>query len=151
MVPLPVVVRHELVEGAEQATFPEDDEAVETLRADRAHEPLRVGVSIRRLDGRQHDPHPGVLDDAAESIGPLASRSQISQMRTRWPARNPSTASVRRRAACAINHASGFGVEPATVERIAEAVGFGDAENMRRAFIRIYGQPPQSIRRANRT
>ena len=36
------------------------------------------------------------------------------------------------------------------VERIAEAVGFGDAENMRRAFIRIYGQPPQSIRRATR-
>ncbi len=35
-----------------------------------------------------------------------------------------------------------------SVERIAEAVGFGDAENMRRAFIRIYGQPPQSIRRA---
>jgi len=34
------------------------------------------------------------------------------------------------------------------VERIAEVVGFGDAENMRRAFIRIYGQPPQSIRRA---
>lgn len=36
------------------------------------------------------------------------------------------------------------------VERVAEAVGFGDAENMRRAFIRIYGQPPQSIRRAIR-
>jgi transcriptional regulator GlxA family with amidase domain len=36
------------------------------------------------------------------------------------------------------------------VERIAEAVGFGEAENMRRAFIRIYGQPPQSIRRAIR-
>ena len=36
------------------------------------------------------------------------------------------------------------------VERIAEAVGFGGAENMRRAFIRIYGQPPQSIRRAIR-
>ena len=39
-------------------------------------------------------------------------------------------------------------IEP--VERIAEAVGFGDAENMRRAFIRIYGQPPQSIRRTVR-
>ena len=39
-------------------------------------------------------------------------------------------------------------IEP--VERIAEAVGFGDAENMRRAFIRIYGQPPQSIRRTIR-
>jgi len=38
-----------------------------------------------------------------------------------------------------------------SVERIAEAVGFGEAENMRRAFIRIYGQPPQSIRRAIRS
>ena len=38
-----------------------------------------------------------------------------------------------------------------SVERIAEAVGFGDAENMRKAFIRIYGQPPQSIRRAIRS
>jgi len=37
------------------------------------------------------------------------------------------------------------------VERVAEAVGFGDAENMRRAFIRVYGQPPQSIRRAIRS
>src|ERR1700756_5489344 len=37
------------------------------------------------------------------------------------------------------------------VEHIAEAVGFGDAENMRRAFIRLYGQPPQSIRRATRS
>jgi AraC-like DNA-binding protein len=36
------------------------------------------------------------------------------------------------------------------IERTAKAVGFGDAENMRRAFIRIYGQPPQSIRRAIR-
>src|SRR2546428_12694782 len=34
------------------------------------------------------------------------------------------------------------------VERIAEAVGFGDAENMRRAFLRIYGPPPPFIRRA---
>src|SRR5947209_17894345 len=34
------------------------------------------------------------------------------------------------------------------VERIAEAFGFGDAEKIRRACIGIYGQPPQSIRRA---
>src|SRR4029077_11250209 len=38
-----------------------------------------------------------------------------------------------------------------SVEGIAEAVGFGDAENMRRGFIRLYGQPPQSIRRATRS
>jgi transcriptional regulator GlxA family with amidase domain len=37
-----------------------------------------------------------------------------------------------------------------SVERIAEAVGFKGAENMRRAFIRMYGRPPQSIRRAIR-
>jgi len=40
-------------------------------------------------------------------------------------------------------------VEP--VERIAEAVGFGGAEKMRRAFIRIHGRPSQSIRRAIRS
>ncbi len=37
------------------------------------------------------------------------SRSQIS---TRWRAKNPSTASVSRRAACPMNAASGFRVEP---------------------------------------
>jgi hypothetical protein len=37
MVPLPVVVRHELVEGAEQPTFPEEDQTIETLLAYRAH------------------------------------------------------------------------------------------------------------------
>jgi len=39
-------------------------------------------------------------------------------------------------------------VEP--VERVAEAAGFGDAERMRRAFIRAFGQPPQALRRAAR-
>lgn len=37
------------------------------------------------------------------------------------------------------------GREP--VERIAAAVGFGDPERMRRAFVRLYGQPPQAMRR----
>ncbi|HKF72955.1 MAG TPA: DJ-1/PfpI family protein [Stellaceae bacterium] len=37
------------------------------------------------------------------------------------------------------------GSEP--VERIAEIVGFGDPERMRRAFLRLFGQPPQAIRR----
>jgi hypothetical protein len=31
MGPLPMVMRHELVEGAEQARLPEEDEVVETL------------------------------------------------------------------------------------------------------------------------
>ena len=52
MVPLPMVVRYELVEDADQAPFPEENQAVETLLANRAHEPFRVGVGVRRLDGR---------------------------------------------------------------------------------------------------
>ena len=72
MVSLPVVVRDELVEGAAQAMFREEDQAVESLLADRAHEPFRGGVGIQGLDGRPHEPHPGVLGDAAESVAPRA-------------------------------------------------------------------------------
>jgi transcriptional regulator GlxA family with amidase domain len=36
------------------------------------------------------------------------------------------------------------------IERVAHATGFGDPERMRRAFIRAFGQPPQSLRRAAR-
>ncbi|HWU79925.1 MAG TPA: GlxA family transcriptional regulator, partial [Caulobacter sp.] len=31
---------------------------------------------------------------------------------------------------------------------VALETGFGDAERMRRAFIRAFGQPPQALRRA---
>ncbi len=40
------------------------------------------------------------------------------------------------------------GSEP--IEQIALAVGFNDPERMRRAFIKLLGHPPQSIRRAGR-
>lgn len=40
------------------------------------------------------------------------------------------------------------GREP--IERIAAELGFGDFERMRSAFLRIYGQPPQALRRAFR-
>jgi transcriptional regulator GlxA family with amidase domain len=36
------------------------------------------------------------------------------------------------------------------IERVAETTGFGDPERMRRAFLRAFGQPPQSLRRAAR-
>ena len=36
-------------------------------------------------------------------------------------------------------------VEP--IEAIAAQVGFADPERMRRAFLRLFGQPPQGIRR----
>jgi transcriptional regulator GlxA family with amidase domain len=40
------------------------------------------------------------------------------------------------------------GIDP--VDRIADLTGFGDAERMRRAFVRSLGQPPQALRRAAR-
>jgi len=36
------------------------------------------------------------------------------------------------------------------IEHVAEATGFRDPERMRRAFIRAFGQPPQSLRRSAR-
>ena len=36
------------------------------------------------------------------------------------------------------------------IERVADTTGFRDPERMRRAFIRAFGQPPQSLRRAAR-
>jgi len=40
------------------------------------------------------------------------------------------------------------GSEP--IEQVALGTGFGDAERMRRAFIRAFGQPPQALRRTAR-
>ncbi|HEX3500454.1 MAG TPA: GlxA family transcriptional regulator [Stellaceae bacterium] len=37
-----------------------------------------------------------------------------------------------------------------SIEVIARQVGFSDPERMRRAFLRVFGQPPQGIRRAAR-
>jgi transcriptional regulator GlxA family with amidase domain len=36
------------------------------------------------------------------------------------------------------------------IETVARTIGFGDPERMRRAFIRAFGQPPQSLRRSAR-
>ena len=36
------------------------------------------------------------------------------------------------------------------IERIAREAGFGDPERMRRAFLRVYGQPPLAFRRGGR-
>ena len=38
-----------------------------------------------------------------------------------------------------------------SMERVAEAAGFGKTERMRRAFQRVSGQPPKTVRQAVRT
>ena len=37
-----------------------------------------------------------------------------------------------------------------SLEKVAHSVGFSDASRMRQSFIRIFGQPPQAIRRVSR-
>jgi transcriptional regulator GlxA family with amidase domain len=37
-----------------------------------------------------------------------------------------------------------------SIEIIARSVGFGDAERMRRTFVKLFGQPPQAMRRSAR-
>ena len=37
-----------------------------------------------------------------------------------------------------------------SIEMIAKSVGFSDPERMRRVFVRLFGNPPQAIRRMSR-
>lgn len=59
----------------------------------------------------------------------------------------PAKAVERLRLEAARSHVEG-GREP--IDSVAEKVGFGDPERMRRAFLRAFGQPPQALRRAAR-
>jgi transcriptional regulator GlxA family with amidase domain len=86
------------------------------------------------------------LERLAEAVG--MSRRQFSRTFRAQTGTTPARVVERLRADVARGRLE---TTAQTVERIAEAVGFGDAENMRRAFIRVYGQPPQSIRRAIRS
>jgi transcriptional regulator GlxA family with amidase domain len=94
---------------------------------------------------RDHIAETLTLEHLAEAAG--MSRRQFSRAFRAQTGATPARVVERLRADLARGRIETT-AEP--VERIAEAAGFGDAENMRRAFIRIYGQPPQSIRRAIR-
>jgi transcriptional regulator GlxA family with amidase domain len=95
---------------------------------------------------RDHITEALTLERLAEAAG--MSRRQFSRAFRAQTGSTPARLVERLRADMARGRIEST-AEP--VERVAEAVGFGDAENMRRAFIRIYGQPPQSIRRAIRS
>jgi hypothetical protein len=72
MVPFSVVVRHELVDRADQAPFPEQDQPVQTLLANRPHEPFRVSVGVRSPERRQDDTYPRPFEEASKFLRPLA-------------------------------------------------------------------------------
>ena len=94
---------------------------------------------------REHLNAPLTVEDLAEKAGMSArhfTRAFIAETGT-----TPSKAVERLRIEVARQHVQS---SSEAIERVAEMTGFRDPERMRRAFIRAFGQPPQSLRRAAR-
>jgi transcriptional regulator GlxA family with amidase domain len=94
---------------------------------------------------REHLEAPLTVEDLAEQAGMSSrhfARAFIAETGT-----TPSKAIERLRIEVARQR-----VQSSTeaIERVAQLTGFRDPERMRRAFIRAFGQPPQSLRRAAR-
>ena len=94
---------------------------------------------------REHLDAPLTVEDLAEQAGMSSrhfARAFIAETGT-----TPSKAIERLRIEVARQRVQS---SSEAIERVAEATGFRDPERMRRAFIRAFGQPPQSLRRAAR-
>jgi transcriptional regulator GlxA family with amidase domain len=94
---------------------------------------------------REHLDAPLTVEDLAEQAGMSSrhfARAFIAETGT-----TPSKAVERLRIEVARQRVQSTGE---AIERVAQSTGFRDPERMRRAFIRAFGQPPQSLRRAAR-
>ena len=94
---------------------------------------------------REHLDAPLTVEDMAEQAGMSSrhfARAFIAETGT-----TPSKAVERLRIEVARERVQS---SSEAIERVAEITGFRDPERMRRAFIRAFGQPPQSLRRAAR-
>jgi transcriptional regulator GlxA family with amidase domain len=94
---------------------------------------------------REHLDAPLTVEDLAEQAGMSSrhfARAFIAETGT-----TPSKAIERLRIEVARQRVQ---ASSEAIERVAQLTGFRDPERMRRAFIRAFGQPPQSLRRAAR-
>ena len=94
---------------------------------------------------REHLDAPLTVEDLAEQAGMSSrhfARAFIAETGT-----TPSKAIERLRIELARQRVQS---SSEAIERVAQLTGFRDPERMRRAFIRAFGQPPQSLRRAAR-
>jgi transcriptional regulator GlxA family with amidase domain len=94
---------------------------------------------------REHLDAPLTVEDLAEKAGMSSrhfTRAFVAETGT-----TPSKAVERLRIEVARLRVQSSGE---AIECVAQATGFRDPERMRRAFIRAFGQPPQSLRRAAR-
>ena len=94
---------------------------------------------------REHLDAPLTVEDLAEQAG-MSSR-HFTRAFIAETGSTPSKAIERLRIEVARQRVQASGE---AIERVAELTGFRDPERMRRAFIRAFGQPPQSLRRAAR-
>jgi transcriptional regulator GlxA family with amidase domain len=94
---------------------------------------------------REHLDAPLTVEDLAEQAG-MSSR-HFTRAFMKETGTTPSKAVERLRIEVARQQVQSSGE---AIERVAELTGFRDPERMRRAFIRAFGQPPQSLRRAAR-
>src|ERR1700742_520878 len=92
---------------------------------------------------REHLDAPLTVEDLAEQAG-MSSR-HFARAFIAETGSTPSKAVERLRVVVARQRVQSSGE---AIERVAETTGFRDPERMRRAFIRAFGQPPQSLRRA---
>jgi len=91
---------------------------------------------------REHLHEPLPVERLANAVNVGA--RQFSRLFLRETGETPAKAVERLRTEVA--HARVTGTTE-SIETIARRVGFTNAERMRRAFIRLYGQPPQAVRR----
>jgi len=129
-----LVVYHRRMGGQSQFSEmmrmePETDRVRRALHYAREH--LREPLSVERL---AESAHLGVR--------------QFSRLFLRETGETPAKAVERLRTEAAHSQVIDSG---ASIETIARHVGFANAESMRRAFIRLYGQPPQAVRRVARS
>jgi transcriptional regulator GlxA family with amidase domain len=94
---------------------------------------------------REHLDAPLTVEDLAEQAG-MSSR-HFTRAFVAETGSTPSKAVERLRIEVARQRVQSSGE---TIDRIAQLTGFRDPNRMRRAFIRAFGQPPQSLRRVAR-
>jgi transcriptional regulator GlxA family with amidase domain len=128
-----LVVYHRRVGGQSQFSEmlqmePDTDRIRRALNFAREH--LHEHLSVERLAEAAH-------------LGPR----QFSRLFLRETGETPAKAVERLRTEVAHTQVTGT---TASIEVIARQVGFASAERMRRAFLRLYGQPPQAVRRIAR-
>jgi transcriptional regulator GlxA family with amidase domain len=110
----------------------------EMLNMEPATDRLRRALSYAREHLHEDLPVERLAD--AVHIG----ARQFSRLFVRETGETPAKAVERLRAEVAHSEVTGT---TDSIEAIARRVGFASPERMRRAFVRLYGQPPQAVRR----